>query len=70
MTGYTEEQMEAWGKYNLMVGFAAMTLVHVIMLILTIPPLDLFWHATLLLILGVLTNIHRQEYLDTKETEE
>ncbi len=70
MKEYTKEQMKAWGYYNTMIGACAITLVHVLALILGIVSLDLFSNAVLLLILGAVAFIYHQQYRNTKETEE
>jgi len=70
MKEYTEEQMNAWGNYTMLVGTVAITLVHIITLVFGVPPLDLLWQAALLLILVMVTYIYRQQYRKTKEKEE
>jgi len=64
---YTKEQMELWGNVNMVVGAAAITAVHVIVLLLGIPPLDWVWQGLLFGILGLVGSLYYRQYQQTKE---
>ncbi len=70
MTEYTKEQMERWGNTNMIIGAAAITAVHFIVLLLGTSPLDWIWQGFLLAVLIALGYLSYRKYRQTKETEE
>ena len=67
---YTTEQIELWGNVNLVVGAAAVTTVHFIVLLLGTPPLDWVWQGLLLVVLVSVGFVYHRKYQQTKEKEE
>ncbi len=70
MTEYTKEQMERWGNTNMIIGAAAITAVHFIVLLLGASPMNLFWQGLLLVVLVSVGYLSYRQYRQTKETEE
>ena len=67
---YTSEQMELWGKTNLLIGACVMPAVHLIMGLLGAPPFDWVWQGIMLMILAPLTYFQYRQYQRTKEKDE
>lgn len=70
MKEYTEKQMVLWGQTNMVAGSAAITAVHMIVLLLGSPPLDWVWQGLLLVVLGLVGSLYYRQYQKTKEIKE
>ncbi len=66
MKQYTEEQITLWGQINMVVGCAAITAVHLIVLLLGVPPLDWVWQGILFVILVSVGYLYYRPYQKTK----
>jgi len=60
--------MQLWGQVNLLIGAAAVSLTHFIVLLLGSPPMDVFWHGGLFFIVAGVAYFYYGKYKRTKET--
>lgn len=67
---FTREQMELWGQANFVLGAVVITAVHMIVLLLGLPPFTWIWQGVLLVVLVPVFYLYHRKYQQTKEKEE